>query len=177
MCIPLRLWKPFCIFWIFIKKIISGCCNILYIFWNSGLWGVPANWHLISAVTYSILPGDTKVSYGQVLGTPHDKLCYALLNLKYMGFDLESSYFCRPIQAFCHVPEALAVLLGSFGFFNHEIISVLKKLPFIMPDNEKNFNEKLEFFLKKLQWTPLRLWSNPVILSYSLKTITIPIPK
>lgn len=99
-------------------------------------------------------------SYGPVLGVAHDKFRNVLLILKDMDFDPESSYFCAAIRALCsYVPEATwesrCVLLRSFGFSDHEILSMFKKLPDIMSYGEKNVNEKLEFFLTKTVKQPI----------------------
>ncbi|KAK1369187.1 hypothetical protein POM88_035279 [Heracleum sosnowskyi] len=117
-------------------------------------------------------------SYGPVVGTLHDKFRTVLLKLTDMGVDLESSYFCKSVHALCYVTdstwESKCVLFRSFGFSDHEILSMFKKLPVVMCYTEKNIKEKLELFLHKLQWTPFRLSSNPVILGYSLKKRIIP---
>ncbi|KAK1369190.1 hypothetical protein POM88_035282 [Heracleum sosnowskyi] len=117
-------------------------------------------------------------SYGPVLGTLHDKFRNVLLKLKDLDFDLKSTYFCHAVRALCYAPdstwESRCVLFRSFGFSNHEILSMFKKLPNVMCYTEKNIKEKLELFLNKLQWTPFRLSSNPVVLGYSLKKRTIP---
>ncbi|KAK1369183.1 hypothetical protein POM88_035275 [Heracleum sosnowskyi] len=95
-----------------------------------------------------------------------------------MGFDLESSYFCKAVRTLCYVTESAwesrCVVFRSFGFSDSEILSMFKKLPHIMSYSEKILNEKMEFFLNKMQWTPLRLLSSPVVLDYSLKKRTIP---
>ncbi|KAL1833923.1 transcription termination factor MTERF2, chloroplastic [Daucus carota subsp. sativus] len=113
-----------------------------------------------------------------VLGKPHDKLRSVALKVKGMGFDLSSGYFFDAVVALCHVTdstwEARCVLFRSFGFSNHEIDLMLRKLPRIMCYSEKKISESVQFVVNKLQWTPSRLSCHPAILSYSLQKRTIP---
>ncbi|XP_017240264.1 uncharacterized protein LOC108213040 [Daucus carota subsp. sativus] len=114
---------------------------------------------------------------GPVLAESHDKLRNVAVKVKDMGFNLESSYFISAIYTLSFVTDATwesrCVLLRSFGFSNSEIHSMFKKLPFVMRYSERNIAAKMEFFLNKLQWTPFRLSSCPVVLGYSLEKRTI----
>ncbi|KAK1352795.1 hypothetical protein POM88_052633 [Heracleum sosnowskyi] len=117
-------------------------------------------------------------AHGGLFGKPHNKFRKAVLKLKDMGFDLDSSYFLNALHALCIGSDATwesrCMLFRSFGFSNDEILSMFKKLPVSMCYKENHINEKMEFFLKKLQWTPSRLSTNPGVLAYSLEKRTIP---
>lgn len=118
-----------------------------------------------------------KVS-GRLAGIPHNKFRKAALKLKDMGFNLESSYFLSALSALCSATDSTwksrCMLFRSFGFSDDEIVSMFKKLPLIMRYKENHINKKMEFFLKKLQWMPSKLLTNPGVLSYSLEKRTIP---
>lgn len=93
-------------------------------------------------------------SFGPALSTPHDKFRNIVLKLEDMGFDLNSSYFCNALSTLCSVTdltlECKCVLFRSFGFSDHEILSMFKKLPKVMCFNETTLTEKLEFFSEKI---------------------------
>lgn len=117
-------------------------------------------------------------TYGHVLATPHNKFRNIVLKATDMGFDLKSSYFLHAVRTFAYVNnsawESRCVLFKSFGFSDHEILSMFKKLPQIMCYSDKAINEKMGFFLKKLQWTLSRLSTYPAVLAYSLEKRIIP---
>ncbi|KAK1369057.1 hypothetical protein POM88_035149 [Heracleum sosnowskyi] len=119
-------------------------------------------------------------SYGRfpALAQPHDKFCNFVLKLKDMGYDLETSRFRRAVRiSWCLTDskwESRCVLFRRFGFSDHEIMSMFKKLPEIMVYTDKIINEKLHFFLNKLRWTPSRLSYYVHDLSYSLEKRIIP---
>lgn len=119
-------------------------------------------------------------SYGHrpALAQPHDKFRNFVLKLKDVGFDLESSYFCKAVRTLCCVTdstwESRCTLFRSFGFSDHEILSMFKKLPDIMVYTDEIINEKTDYFLNKLQWTPSRLSKHTAVLTYSLEKRIIP---
>ncbi|KAK1369185.1 hypothetical protein POM88_035277 [Heracleum sosnowskyi] len=111
---------------------------------------------------------------------PHDKFRNTVSEVINMGFDLESSYFCKAVRTLCYVTDSESVTrLGNLKVCCVEAlvslimrsfpVSMFKKLPQIMSFSVDNINEIMEFFLNKL-----RLSRYPVILDYSLKKRTIP---
>ncbi|XP_017230184.1 uncharacterized protein LOC108204973 isoform X3 [Daucus carota subsp. sativus] len=116
--------------------------------------------------------------YAQVLGQPHSKFRSHVLKVKEMGFDLTSSYFISAVKTLTFISDSTwhsrCDLLRSFGFSDYEILSLFKKLPAFMCFSDKNIRGRLDFFLNKLRWTPSRLSTNPIVMSYSLEKRTIP---
>ncbi|WOG84859.1 hypothetical protein DCAR_0104044 [Daucus carota subsp. sativus] len=116
--------------------------------------------------------------YSRILCYPHDRFCQVFLMVEGMNFDYSSSHFIHALHALSFhndsTWESRCLLLRSFGFSNDEVLEVFKKAPLIMCYKENHINKKVEFFLKKLQWTPSRLSCNPKVLCYSLEKRTIP---
>lgn len=116
--------------------------------------------------------------YGQVTGKQHDKFRDAVRKARDMGFDLSSYGFRRAVSCLCLISdqnwEAKCQIYRSFGFSDDEIVSMFKKLPAVVAYSEKRIREVLEFYVKKLGWTPSRLEALPYVIAFSLEKRIIP---
>ncbi|XAR54432.1 hypothetical protein NMG60_11029551 [Bertholletia excelsa] len=62
----------------------------------------------------------------------------------------------------------------SFGFSETQILSMFKKQPFALSRSEKSIRKPVEFFVRKLHWSPSQLSARPYVLTYSLEKRIIP---
>ncbi|KAK1375738.1 hypothetical protein POM88_031931 [Heracleum sosnowskyi] len=116
--------------------------------------------------------------YGQVTGKQHDKFSEVVRKVMDMGFDLSSYGFRRAVICLCIISdetwEAKCKIYRSFGFSDNEIVSMFKKLPAVVAYSEKRIRQVLEFYVKKLGWTPSRLEVMPYVIAFSLEKRIIP---
>lgn len=116
--------------------------------------------------------------YGQVTGKQHDKFSEVVMKVRDMGFDLSSYGFRRAVICLCLISdeswEAKCKIYRSFGFSDDEIVSMFRKLPAVVAYSEKRIREVLEFYVKKLRWTPSRLEVMPYVFAFSLEKRIVP---
>ncbi|KAL8113449.1 transcription termination factor MTERF15, mitochondrial-like [Apium graveolens] len=116
--------------------------------------------------------------YGQVTGKHHDKFSEVVMKVRDMGFDPLSYGFRRAVTCLClindEIWEAKCKIYRSFGFSDNEIVTMFKKLPTVIVYSDKRITEVLEFYVKKLGWTPARLVDLPYVIAFSLAKRIIP---
>lgn len=116
--------------------------------------------------------------YGQVAGKQHDKFCKVVGKVRDMGFDLSSYSFRRAVNSLGLISdetwEAKCKIYRSFGFSDNEIVLMFKKLPPVVAYSEKRIRQMVEFYVKKLGWTPSRLVDVPYVMTFSLEKRIIP---
>lgn len=116
--------------------------------------------------------------YGQVTGKQHDKFSEVVRRVKDMGFDLSSYGFRSAVICLCLISdetwEAKCKIYRSFGFSDDEVVSMFKKMPAVVAYSEKRIREMMEFYVKKLGWTPSRLVAMPYVFGFSLEKRIIP---
>ncbi|KAL8113450.1 transcription termination factor MTERF8, chloroplastic-like [Apium graveolens] len=116
--------------------------------------------------------------YGQVTGKQHVKFSEVVMKVRDMGFDLSSYNFRRAVICLCLINdenwEAKCQIYRSFGFSDDEIVSMFRKLPAVVAFSEKRIGKVLEFYVKKLGWTPSRLEVMPYVMAFSLEKRIIP---
>ncbi|XAR54435.1 hypothetical protein NMG60_11029554 [Bertholletia excelsa] len=62
----------------------------------------------------------------------------------------------------------------SFGFSEKEILSMFRKQPRALSYSEKSIRKSVEFFVRKLHWSPSQFSARPYVLTYSLEKRIIP---
>ncbi|KAJ4964416.1 hypothetical protein NE237_024355 [Protea cynaroides] len=101
-----------------------------------------------------------------------------LQQTKQMGFDTSSLLFVQGFQAFAQMNkttwEAKLEVFRSFGWMENESLSLFRKQPGYLTRSESIIRTHLDFYMKKLNWTPMDIVENSDLLHQSLEEKIIP---
>ncbi|KAF8395572.1 hypothetical protein HHK36_019522 [Tetracentron sinense] len=102
----------------------------------------------------------------------------AIMKIIKMGFDPSSLMFAHGLRRLLGINkgiwEAKLAVYRSFGWSNAKILSLFRKLPMCMGALEKKISIALDFFMNKLNWTPVDISKYPTPLFLSLEKRTMP---
>ncbi|KAF8395570.1 hypothetical protein HHK36_019520 [Tetracentron sinense] len=102
----------------------------------------------------------------------------AIMKIIKMGFDPSSLMFAHGLRRLLGINkgiwEAKLAVYRSFGWSNAKILSLFRKLPMCMGALEKKISIALDFFMNKLNWTPVDISKYPTTLFLSLEKRTMP---
>ncbi|XAR54453.1 hypothetical protein NMG60_11029585 [Bertholletia excelsa] len=111
-----------------------------------------------------------------VAKTKPDKFNKIMSDVIGMGFSPEASSFADALIAKQTelIWQRRQRMYRSFGFSEKEILSMFRKQPRTLSCSEKDLREKVEFFVRKLHWSPSKFSAIPYVVTYSLEKRIIP---
>ncbi|KAI0507026.1 hypothetical protein KFK09_013144 [Dendrobium nobile] len=95
-----------------------------------------------------------------------------------LGFSYGSGAFCSVMVSLCQISratmESKLKLLGSFGWSEAEVSSVIRKAPLLLETSEKKMKKMMDFLVKRAGCEPSFVMKHPRLLMFSLERRMVP---